>query len=72
MKASDKIIEILNNDMKARIILKEFNEAVERQGLNEQEEVEARSALIGLLIANNPEAMHTMARDVYESFNQGA
>lgn len=65
---SDRIINILNGDEKARRVLEAFNGAVERQGLTEVEAAQARQTLMAMLIANNPLAMDTLARDVYEGF----
>lgn len=70
MNVNDKIIAILNQDTRARILLESFNDAVERQGLTADEASEARKTLIMLLISRNPEAMDVMARDIYESFQE--
>jgi hypothetical protein len=62
---SEKIIEILNRDEKARKLNKSFLEACERQGLSAQEIIKARETFLMMMIANNPEAMKVMAQELY-------
>lgn len=62
-----KIMDILNKDEKAKKLNKAFNEAAERKGLTGTELENAREAFLMMIIANNPEAMQAMAKEVYNA-----
>lgn len=70
MTVSDKILEILNQDERAKRLNTLFHEAAKRQGLQGHELEEARKTFIMLMIAGNKQALETMANDVYDHFNQ--
>lgn len=69
MKTTDNVMEILKNDRKANTMLTMFHETAIAQGLSEKEYVEAREAMIGLIIANTPAAMSAMANEIWEEVN---
>jgi hypothetical protein len=69
MTISNKVIEILNKDEAAKKMNKAFNEAAERQGITGEEYNKAKQSFLMMMIANNPEAMEVMAREVYAHHN---
>jgi inorganic pyrophosphatase/exopolyphosphatase len=69
MTVSNKVIEILNKDAKAKEMNKAFNEAAERQGLTGEEFNKAKESFLMMMIANNPEALQVMAQEVYAHHN---
>lgn len=70
MTVSDKVIEILNQDEKAKKLNTLFIETANKQGLQGEELEDARQTFLMMLIANSPEAMQVMAEETYNHFNQ--
>lgn len=70
MTVSDKVINILNQDEKAKKLNTMFNETAAKQGLKGSELENARQTFLMMLISKNPEAMQVMAEEVYNYHNQ--
>ncbi|MBU7316119.1 hypothetical protein [Paenibacillus oleatilyticus] len=67
---SKKIIDLLNKDPKACMLMKQFEEAATRQGIVGNEYNEARETMLMMIMATNQEVMNLMAEDVYRSINK--
>ncbi|QSF43501.1 hypothetical protein [Paenibacillus tianjinensis] len=63
---SDKIIEILNKDERAKNLLGAFERAAKNQGLTGEEYNQAKNTIMMMAISGNDEAMNIMAKQVYE------
>lgn len=69
MTVSQKVIDLLNQDEKAKKLNTLFNETATKQGLTGSELENARQTFLMMLIAKNPEAMKLMANEVWEYHN---
>lgn len=66
---SDKIIEILNKDNKARELLKSYNDACKKNNATPEEYEEGKKLILMLAIKNNPDAFNVLTKDLYDGFN---
>lgn len=72
MKMTDKMIEILNQDTKAKMLLEKFNDKAEKEGINKNSEEykEMRKTVVYMAMAMNPEIMDKISDEIYEQFNE--
>ncbi|TVY09914.1 hypothetical protein [Paenibacillus cremeus] len=67
---SQKVIDVLNNDAKARALLGEFRQVANRKGLTGEEYRKVYETFMMMLISNNTEAMSLMANEMYMDLNR--
>lgn len=66
---TDKVLEILNRDERAKRLNTIFLETAKKENLSETEYQSAREAFLMMMIAGNKEAMAEMAKEVWEHHN---
>lgn len=71
MYMNDKVMDILNNDKKARKMKAFFEEEIERQELEGEEKEEARKDMMLFIISHNEEAKKEILKEIYEKANEG-
>jgi hypothetical protein len=69
MGMTKRIIEILNRDARACMLMKSFEEAAEKAGMIGSEYDSARETVLMIAIAGNQEAMAAMASEAYRDAN---
>lgn len=69
MQVTDKVMEILKADEKANKMMELFERKAQADGLKGKEYLEARKTMLMLIIANTPQALESLADDLYEEIN---
>jgi pantoate kinase len=62
---AQRIINTLNQDRKARRLLKKFNAVAKRTGLTDKEYSQAREIILFMAMAQSKEVMSIIAAEVY-------
>ena len=66
---SDKIMEMLNNNEKARMLKESFETYVKESNLTKEQEAQERELMILLAMTLVPETIKMIGREVYEKIN---
>ena len=66
---TDKVIEILNSDPKARMLLGKFKEKAAEENITGKAYESALETITMLAIVNNKEALSIMAEETYNLIN---
>lgn len=69
MTVSQQIIDILNNDPKARRMKQLFENAADKANMYGEERQKAWETTLMIIISQNKEAMELMANEVWEEVN---
>ena len=69
MTAIEKVMEIMNNDQKAKAALQKATDEARKMGKTTLEILDIRNTVTMLLASQNPEAMKIMFEEAYARIN---
>jgi hypothetical protein len=69
MTVSQQIIDILNNDPKARRMKQLFENAADKANMHGEERQKAWETTLMLIMSKNKQVMELMANEIYEEVN---